>query len=93
MIEVAPDFAAAGVVVGLGRVVAEVVVAPSDTALDRASAEVVTIAADRLEACRAQDCPAVAAARAAYKAMGKDPARYRPRRCSGGWRRARGSFG
>ena len=78
MIEVAPDFAAAGILVGLGRVVADVVVAPSDAALDRLSAEAVTAATGRLEACRAQDWPAVAATRAAYKALGKDPARYRP---------------
>ena len=78
MIEVAADFAAAGIAVGLGRVVADVVVAPGDAALDRISAEAVTAAAGRLEACRAQDWPAVAATRAAYKALGKDPARYRP---------------
>jgi DNA/RNA-binding domain of Phe-tRNA-synthetase-like protein len=78
MIEVAPDFAAAGILVGLGRVVADVVVAPSDAALDRVSAEAVTAATGRLEVCRAQDWTAVAATRAAYKALGKDPARYRP---------------
>jgi DNA/RNA-binding domain of Phe-tRNA-synthetase-like protein len=78
MIEVAADFAAAGVAVGLGRMVAEVVVAPSDAALDRVSAEAATVAAGRLEGTRAQDWPAVAATRVAYKAMGKDPARYRP---------------
>jgi DNA/RNA-binding domain of Phe-tRNA-synthetase-like protein len=78
MIEVAADFAAAGIVVGLGQVVAEIVVAPSEAALDRASAEAVTLAAGQLEGARAQDWPAVAATRAAYKAMGKDPARYRP---------------
>lgn len=77
MIEVAADFAAAGVVVGLGRLVAEVVVAPSDAALDRALAAAVTAAAGRLEGGRAQDWPAVAATRQAYRALGKDPARYR----------------
>ena len=78
MIEVASDFAARGVVVGLGWLTAEVVVAPGDAALDRASAEGVAAAAARLRAGRAQDWPAVAATRAAYKALGKDPARYRP---------------
>ena len=78
MIEIAPDFAAAGVVVGLGWVEAEVEVAPSDAALDRALAAGVRAAAERLEESRAQDWPAVAATRAAYKALGKDPARYRP---------------
>ena len=78
MIEVASDVAAAGIEVGLGWLVAEVVVAPGDAALDRVSAEGVVAAADRLQASRAQDWPAVAATRAAYKALGKDPARYRP---------------
>jgi len=78
MIAVAPDFAAADVVVGLGRVVADGVVAPADAALNRALAEAVTATAGRLEGARAADWPAVAATRAAYKAMGKDPARYRP---------------
>jgi DNA/RNA-binding domain of Phe-tRNA-synthetase-like protein len=78
MIEIAPDFVAAGVAVGLGWVVAEVEVAPSDAALNEALDEAVTAAAAWLEEGRAQDWPAVAATRAAYKAMGKDPARYRP---------------
>ena len=78
MSELAPDFAAAGVEVGLGWVVAEVVVGPADPALDLALDEGVTAAAARLEACRAQDWPAVAATRQAYRALGKDPARYRP---------------
>ena len=78
MIEIATDFAAAGVAVGLGWVVAEVAVAPSGAALDDALDAAVTAAAGRLEGERAQDWPAVAATRAAYKALGKDPARYRP---------------
>jgi DNA/RNA-binding domain of Phe-tRNA-synthetase-like protein len=78
MIEIAPDFVAAGVEVGLGWVVAEVGVAPADAALNRALDEGMTAAAALLEENRAQDWPAVAATRVAYKAMGKDPARYRP---------------
>ena len=78
MIELAPDFAAAGVEVGLGWIVAEVVVLPGDAALNRALAAGVTAAAARLEGARAQDLPAVAATRQAYRALGKDPARYRP---------------
>ena len=78
MIEIAPDVGAAGITAGLGWLVAEVEVATADAALDRAVDEGVTTAAARLEESRAQDWPAVAATRAAYKAMGKDPARYRP---------------
>ena len=78
MIEVAADFAAAGVEVGLGCLEAEVEVAPAEAALDRAMAEAVAVATARLEGCRPQDLPAVAATRKAYQALGKDPARYRP---------------
>lgn len=78
MIDVAPDLARAGIAVGLGLLAAEVTVAATDPALDRALAEAVRAAAGRLEVSRAQDWPAVAATRAAYKSLGKDPARYRP---------------
>lgn len=78
MIEVASDFAAVGVEVGLGWLETEVEVAPAEATLDRAMAEAVAAAATRLEACRPQDLPAVAATRKAYQALGKDPARYRP---------------
>lgn len=78
MIEIASDFAAAGVKVGLGWVMAEVGVATADAALSRTLGEVVAAARDRLGDGRPQDVPAVATTRAAYKALGKDPARYRP---------------
>ena len=78
MIEITPDFARVGIEVGLGWIVAEVVVLPGDVALNRALAAGVTAAAARLEGARAQDLPAVAATRQAYRALGKDPARYRP---------------
>jgi DNA/RNA-binding domain of Phe-tRNA-synthetase-like protein len=78
MIELAPDFAAAGIEVGLGWISAEVVVAPAGPALERALDAAVAAAAVRLEGSRAQDLPAVAATRQAYRALGKDPARYRP---------------
>lgn len=67
MIDIAGDFAAAGISVGLGWLAAEVVVEPSGGVLDAVVA-----------GGRAQDLPAVAATRAAYRALGKDPARYRP---------------
>ena len=78
MIEVAADFARAGIGVGLGWLVAEVGVAAVDPALALALEGAVTAAAMRLEGSRAQDLPAVAATRQAYRALGKDPARYRP---------------
>jgi DNA/RNA-binding domain of Phe-tRNA-synthetase-like protein len=78
MIELAPDFAAAGVEVGLGWVVAEVEVAPAGPDLVRALDAAVAGAVLRLAETRPQDLPAVAATRRAYQALGKDPARYRP---------------
>lgn len=70
------DIAVAGA--GLGWIVAEVAVGPSGPALGRLlDAEVAAVEA-RLANGRAQDLPAVAATRAAYRALGKDPARYRP---------------
>ena len=78
MIGIAADFPAAGIAVGLGWIMAEVSVAASDPALERALDDVVTAAVARLRGSRAQDLPAVAATRRAYRALGKDPARYRP---------------
>jgi DNA/RNA-binding domain of Phe-tRNA-synthetase-like protein len=78
MIEIAADFSDAGIGVGLGWIAAEVGVAAADPALKRALDEAAAAAAARLEGGRPQDLPAVATTRAAYKALGKDPARYRP---------------
>lgn len=78
MIEVAPDFARAGIGVGLGWLKAEVEVTAADPALERALDAEVAAAALRLEGRRPQDLPAVAATRQVYQALGKDPARYRP---------------
>jgi DNA/RNA-binding domain of Phe-tRNA-synthetase-like protein len=78
MIEVADDFPGAGIGVGLGWLAGEVEVAAADPVLQRALDETVAAVAARLEGRRPQDLPAVAATRAAYKALGKDPARYRP---------------
>ena len=78
MIEVAPDFAEVGIAVGLGWISAEVVVAPAGAALEWALDAAVAATTARLENSRAQDLPAVAATRQAYRALGKDPARYRP---------------
>jgi DNA/RNA-binding domain of Phe-tRNA-synthetase-like protein len=78
MIGIAADFSAAGIAVGLGCIMAEVRVAAADPVLERALDDAVAAAAARLGGSRAQDLPAVAATRRAYRALGKDPARYRP---------------
>lgn len=78
MIEVAPDFARAGIEIGLGWLMAEVTVAVADQALGQALADCFSAATLQLEDRRTQDWAAIAATRKAYKALGKDPARYRP---------------
>jgi len=77
-IAIAEDFARAGVRVGLGCLEGAVAADPDAAGLDAAIAEATAKVEARLEETRAQDLPAVAAARRAYKALGKDPARYRP---------------
>lgn len=71
MIQVDPAF---GVAVTLGCIAAEVRVADTDAAL----ACKLDAALAAMPAGRPQDQPAIAATRAAYRALGKDPARYRP---------------
>lgn len=76
-IGIAEDFAQAGVSVALACVQCEVTVAAHDAALAAALDREVA----RWEALLAQtpvaEVPAIAAARRAYKALGKDPSRYR----------------
>ncbi len=78
MIKVAPDFARAGIGVGLGWIEAEVTIMPAEAALEKALDEMMAATLVLLEGRRPQDLPAVAATRKAYQALGKDPARYRP---------------
>lgn len=69
--------AALGAAVTLGCIAAEVRVVDADAGLARKlDAALATLAAG--PAGRPQDRPAIAATRAAYRALGKDPARYRP---------------
>lgn len=74
MIRIEADLEAAGIAVTLGCITAEVTVADADAGLAR------KLDAALVAGCtgRPQDRPAVAATRAAYRALGKDPARYRP---------------
>jgi len=66
--------AAFGVAVTLGCITAEVRVADADAGLARKLDSVVAAGSVG----RPQDRPAIAATRAAYRVLGKDPARYRP---------------
>lgn len=83
MIEIADELAASGVAVRLGWLSAAVEVGPADEVLVadlRAAAAAPASRFDdgRPDGKRPQDVPAVAATRAALKALGKDPSRYRP---------------
>ena len=77
-IQIAGDFAAAGVQVRLGCIEAKVQVRETDPALAAAIAEVVAARSKQLETLAVAEIPEIAAARKAYKAGGKDPSRYRP---------------
>jgi DNA/RNA-binding domain of Phe-tRNA-synthetase-like protein len=77
-ISLAPELKAAGLTVRLGVLEAEITVAAADAALSAALDEMADgtagVWADRPAAERRE----IAAARRAYKALGKDPSRYRP---------------
>ena len=76
-IAISDDFAAAGIAVTLGCIQCQVVVAGADPALH---AELETEERSRLASLAgrpASEVPQIAAARRAYRAFGKDPARYR----------------
>lgn len=76
-ITLSQDFAEAGVRVALGCVACEVTVAEADPALAAAlDAEVARRTAE-LAGRPVSEVPQIAAARRAYRAFGKDPARYR----------------
>ncbi len=78
-IEIGPDFAAAGLAVRLAAIEAAVIVGPSPSgllaAMEAAERE---RTAEFASSGRPADAGAVAATRQAYKALGKDPSRYRP---------------
>lgn len=74
MIRIEADLEAAGIAVTLGCITAEVTVADADAGLAQKLAAAIPAGGGA----RPQDRPAVAATRAAYRALGKDPARYRP---------------
>ncbi len=76
-IAISNDFAAAGVAVRLGCIQARVEVAKAGTALGRALKLQAEMRIESLEDSAVAEIPAIAAARQAFKALGKDPSRYR----------------
>ena len=76
--KIADDFAAAGVNVTLGCIQCRVRVNESDDALARALDGEIACQEDRLAETPINQIPTVLATRKAYKALGKDPSRYRP---------------
>ena len=76
-IAISDDFAAAGIAVRLGCIQARVAVAKGGTALGQALRLEAELRVESLEERTIAEIPAIAAARQAFKALGKDPSRYR----------------
>ena len=77
-IRIAADFAERSISVHLGCIDCAVVVGEGDAALTEALDATIAAAAGAVEATPIAEWPAVAETRRAYKALGKDPSRYRP---------------
>ncbi len=75
---IAPDFAAAGVAAALGWVTARVRVREADPDSAAALAGLARDLVEELGAGPVGAPPVVARTRAAFRALGKDPSRYRP---------------
>ncbi len=76
-IAISPDFAEAGVTVRLGCIQARVTVTKGGPRLGKALKLQAGLRVESLEERALADIPAIAAARHAFKALGKDPSRYR----------------
>lgn len=76
-ISISQDFARAGVAVALGCIQARVAVAEGSAPLGQALKLEAELRVESLEDSGIADIPAIAAARRAFKALGKDPSRYR----------------
>ncbi len=76
-IAISEDFAEAGVAVTLGCIQARVGVAKTNTPLGQALKLQAEMRVESLEDSAVAEIPAIAAARRAFKALGKDPSRYR----------------
>ena len=77
-ISIGQDFINAGTKVTLGVITAAITVAPSSDALNQQLETVIAARLAELGEGPASVVPQIAATRKAYKAFGKDPARYRP---------------
>jgi DNA/RNA-binding domain of Phe-tRNA-synthetase-like protein len=76
-IAISDDFSRAGVAVRLGCIQARVAVAEGGTGLGQALKLEAELRVESLEQHAIPEIPAIAAARRAFKALGKDPSRYR----------------
>jgi DNA/RNA-binding domain of Phe-tRNA-synthetase-like protein len=76
-IAISDDFSRAGVAVRLGCIQARVAVTVGGTALGQALKLEAELRVESLERHTVTEIPAIAAARQAFKALGKDPSRYR----------------
>ncbi len=76
-IAISDDFARAGVAVRLGCIQARVEVAKASATLGQALKLEAELRVESLEQRAVAEIPAIAAARQAFKALGKDPSRYR----------------
>ncbi len=76
-IAIADDFVAVGVSVTLACIQARVAVEKKNTPLGQALRLEAELRVDALDDSAVADVPAIAAARRAFKALGKDPSRYR----------------
>jgi DNA/RNA-binding domain of Phe-tRNA-synthetase-like protein len=77
-IRISPAFAAAGVQVRLGCLAARVTVRADDPATKAALAALAGRLAEELRGAVLAELPGIAEARRAFRALGKDPSRYRP---------------
>ncbi|HEX9767766.1 MAG TPA: phenylalanine--tRNA ligase beta subunit-related protein [Kiloniellales bacterium] len=77
-IRISPAFAGAGVTVRLGCLTARVAVREDDPATKAALADHALRLATELSGTTVGDLPGVAEVRRAFRALGKDPSRYRP---------------
>jgi len=75
---IAAAFADAGVAVRLGCIAAEVAVREDDPATKSAVADLARRLADELAGTAVGELPVIAETRRAFRALGKDPSRYRP---------------
>ena len=76
-IAISEDFSRAGVAVRLGCIQARVAVAKASARLGQAMKLEAELRVESLEERAVAEIPAIAAARQAFKALGKDPSRYR----------------